>query len=235
VRHLALFFICLGFSLLLYTPAQSCSIAPSYLDNEFGADGVVLDDFTKTSKTVFIGKLSKNENGKLISVKPSLLTKTNKSKRKVANIYFRDVEENKIYIFNGKDKTEFSSFSDFENYISEFKVTWLNNSPKPHLLNYGVGGPIAGIHHGTDCERFVLLYMMQDYLIYLDDKNYVQAMFPINKKDPAFSTEALYLFSEVSSEKNDDFKNWWLLLAFGSFFGVGILLKIKSRSQSSGL
>ena len=180
------------FCLLTGNQANACFNPPDYLDSEFGSEGIILGNISDEANKIFIGRfrIKNSEDG--ISFKPKKRIKPRKifSSKKDVNLNFLNVPKNKIYLYDGKDEQEFSSFSELKNFITQMR-------PSINLDNvvYGSGGPIAGIGHGTDCERFFLAYLDQDYPIYLNDKNRVLASFPIKSNSNDFFKGAATLFA----------------------------------------
>ena len=199
MRKITPFLFGLGLSILPNMQAHACFVAPEYLENEFGSDGVSLGDFSETAEKIMIGRFVKRKSGNL-NFRPSEYIKTNESKSHLQDIHFSNVKKSHLYLYVGQDDNQYKSFPDLKEFISDFQIKWLVEPPAHDLVRYGFGGPIAGIWHGTDCERLVVLYRYQDYLIYLDERNTVLASFPINREDNSFSENATILSTNESTK-----------------------------------
>ena len=196
------FIIKFSFCLCLFAgnQAYACSIAPSFLDGEFGSEGINLSDVSKQAHKILIGRFIEPDGQEPISfsVKKRIKPRLRFLSRKKIKAHFRDVPTNKVHLYHGEDERQFSSFSKLKKFTKQFRA-----SPDTDGVIYGASGPIAGIFHGSDCERFVMLLKDQNYLIYLDAKNTVQASFPIKSISSDLVDGAATLFSAppVSSKE----------------------------------
>lgn len=187
-------YLCLATALIFTaaTAAQACFVAPDYLEGEFGSKDVLLDNVSEKADKIIIGRFRTGTIKNAVSFKPKKKIKPRRffSMKKEVNLSFRNVSNNKIYLYEGKDNQESANFSELKNFIIQMR-------PSIDLDNiaYGTGGPIAGIHHGSDCERFVLLNLDQDYLVYLNSENIVLAKFPIKSISKDFIKGAPTLFA----------------------------------------
>ena len=181
-----------GLCLLVGNQAHACTLAPAYLDDEFGYDGIKLSDVSKQAHKIIIGQFvdSEGENSVSLIVRKKIKPQPRILKKKKIDTYFREVTVDKVHLYNGNKEQEFSSFSELKDFTRQFRAF-----PDSGGLRYGAGGPIAGIGHGSDCERFVMLLQDQNYLVYLDSKNLVMASFPIKSISSDFIDGAPTLFS----------------------------------------
>ena len=178
--------------LFLGNQAFACSIAPHYLNGEFGSKGVVLRNVSSDAHKILIGRFrkAKSRNDVFFKPKKNIKPKTFFSTKKDIHLTFLEVQREKIYLYEGQEDQVFDSFFELRKFI-----TLMRPSTDLDSLEYGSGGPIAGVHHGTDCQRFVLAHLDQDYLIYLDSKNKVMASFPIKSNSKDFIQGATTLFA----------------------------------------
>ena len=198
--HKFIFKLTIGFCLYAGNQAHACSLAPSYLDDEFGSHRVSLSDVSKQAHKIVVGHYIESKNREFLQLLIRERIKSDERifrKRKI-NVHFREVPTSKVYLHTGKEEQEFGSFTELENFIRQFRT----GSDVKGLI-YGAGGPMAGIAHGSDCERFVMLHPDQNYLVYLDEEHVVQASFPIKSISNDFLDGAATLFSvsRVSPEK----------------------------------
>jgi len=175
--HKFIFKLTIGFCLYAGNQAHACSMAPSYLDDEFGSHRVSLSDVSKQAHKIVVGHYIESKNREFLQLLIRERIKSDERifrKRKI-NVHFREVPTSKVYLPGSDVKG----------------------------LIYGAGGPMAGIAHGSDCERFVMLHPDQNYLVYLDEEHVVQASFPIKSISNDFLDGAATLFSvsRVSPEK----------------------------------
>jgi len=177
--------------LLAGQQAHACSVAPQYLNGEFGSDGVLLGNISENADKIIIGRFIESdvENSVSFLVKKRIKPRLRSLSKKKIPVRFHKVPSNRVYLYDGKRDGEFSSFSELKSFISPFRTS----VSKVNVI-YGSGGPLAGIHHGSDCERFVMPLQDQNYLVYLDSKNVVQASFPIKSVSNDFLEGAATLF-----------------------------------------
>ncbi len=162
------------------TQVYACSLSPSYLEGEFGSDGIVLGDLFADANQVLIGRYTQPLLGNDLDVtvskrlKPYPSTATNK----YLSVRFLNVKRHKIYISKDTDDRAHSDTVAAAKFIRTLQPTTFAYQRKG--TRFGFGGPLADIHHGTDCERGVVLHEKQDYLIAIDNKNVVLANLPIS-------------------------------------------------------
>ena len=178
--------------LLAGNQAYACSIAPQYLDGEFGLDGVVLGNISEAADKIFIGRFRNLNLDNEVTFKPIKKIKPRRffSTKNEISLSFRDMPNEKVHRYDEKDDQAFESFSELKRFVTQMRPSIASDN-----ISYGTGGPIAGIHHGSDCERFVLAYLDQDYLIYLGPQNAVLASFPIQSVSKDFIDGASTLFA----------------------------------------
>ena len=177
-------------SLFAGNQVYACSLAPDYLDGEFGADGVSLSDISKHAHQIAFGQFIDVAGSVQFLTIKRIKPRLSFFKKKKIHIQFREVPVKKVYLYDGKNEKEFKSFSELKSFTGQFRVPALAAN-----IIYGAGGPIAEIAHGSDCERFVMLKPNQNYLVYLDAENTVQANFPIKSISNDFVDGAATLFS----------------------------------------
>lgn len=186
--------LCLAAGLVFATgtAAQACLVAPDYLAGEFGSKGVVLGNVSEEADKIIIGRFRTSTLKNTVSFKPKKKIKPQRffSTKKEINLSYRDVPSDKIYRYDGKDDQAFKSYSELKRFITQMRPSIDSNN-----ISYGAGGYIAGIHHGTDCDRFVMLNLHQYYLVYLNSENIVLASFPIKSVSKEFIRGASSLFA----------------------------------------
>ncbi len=180
--------------------AYGCSLAPSYLPDEFGGNGVALGNIAQRANKIVLGTFTKNEDTTDLAFNISKTLNSWKwfTAKNIKRVSFRDVDQH--YLLSGIDNEAFPSS---EKALGFVKSLDSNLSVKPNIA-YGVGGPIAGIFHGTDCERFVIVYEEQEYLVFLDVSNYVIARFAINKLPVEDIKAFIKSIDETLSESQND-------------------------------
>jgi len=164
-------FISLLFAFGSWAPAIACSIAPHYNENEFGGTSVALENFSTNASIIFKGRVNKVEKpGKIQFQIIELVKSTNEFSRITVN--YSDIHG--TYHFEGVDENAIKNQTQLLEYTSLMRAVSEENSPIK-----ASGGVLARIFHGTDCERKTMTYDKQDYLLFLDERHFAMAMFPI--------------------------------------------------------
>jgi hypothetical protein len=157
----------------------ACSLAPDYLPGEFGSSNVQLGDLTEASDKILIGRLLDEGHQKppILKVSKSLKPSRKWVYKRTVPISFLDTKN--FHSMDNLDDSAFTSIRDVQSYLHLFK----NNSSAVDTHNFarGYGGPMAGIGHGSDCERMVFSFSKQDYLTFLDKDNMVLGLLPIDQ------------------------------------------------------
>ena len=159
--------------------SHACTIPPEYLPSEFGSDDIELGNIVKRAKKIVLGKyieINKSE-GFTLSVSKSLKPDRKFFFKRKEKIPFTNVKQR--YLHEGLDDNAFVSAENLYNFISGLK----SNSQYSSNLKYGVGGILSGISHGSDCERFVMMFDGQQYLVFLDSENLAIAQFGISSEN----------------------------------------------------
>ena len=159
--------------------SHACTTPPKYLPSEFRSDDIELGNIVKRADKIVLGKyigINKSE-GFTLSVSKSLKPDRNFFFKRKEKVLFTNVKQR--YIHRGLDDNAFVSAEDLFRFISVLK----SNSQYSSNLKYGVGGILSGISHGSDCERFVMMFDGQQYLVFLDSENLAIAQFGISSEN----------------------------------------------------
>ena len=157
---------------------HACTLAPDYLPQEFGSDGIVLGNIVERADKIMLGRYtkSKNTDGYVLNVSRSFKPTRRFSFNQTEDLSFNNVKQK--YFYYGLDKNAFVSADTLLGLLEALR----SNYEISAKTQYGVGGILSGISHGTDCERFVLVFDNQEYLVFLDNERSVIAQFAINSE-----------------------------------------------------
>ena len=156
--------------------SHACTFAPKYLSQEFGSDNVVLGNFVERADKIVLGKFASTNTSKnyIFNVSKSIKPDRQFFFKRKETLSFSNVKQK--YFYEGLDDHTFVSADDLLRFIEILK----SNGQYLPELKYGVGGVLSGISHGSDCERFVIVFDNQQYLVFLDNKKTVIAKFAID-------------------------------------------------------
>ena len=186
-----------------WTHSEACSIPPDYYPSEYNSENSEKRNLVSDSATIITGHFLKRKKNKPLkfkirrSIEPDknpLFFKTRKVKLlDVKNIYFSTRKEIDDYQF-----TDASTLEALLDYYAGHPVEPMVST---YLVNYW-GGPIAGIYHGSDCERFVQIYEGEEYILFLDDDNTINARFtlPTDSKEILRAVTTLLEKLETNAE-----------------------------------
>ena len=175
---------------------HACSIPPQYLPSEYGSDNIKLGNVVKRADKIILGKYIKinNSDDYIFNVSKSLKPDRKIFFKRKEKISFTNVKQK--YLYEGVDDNPFVSTDDLFHFINSLK----SNSQNYSKLQYGVGGVLSGISHGSDCERFVMMFDGQQYLTFLDAKNVAIAQFGVGSAN-VMNVKAL--LSKIDSTLNE--------------------------------
>ena len=176
--------------------SHACSIPPQYLPSEYGSDNIKLGNVVKRADKIILGKYIKinNSDDYIFNVSKSLKPDRKIFFKRKEKISFTNVKQK--YLYEGVDDNPFVSTDDLFHFINSLK----SNSQNYSKLQYGVGGVLSGISHGSDCERFVMMFDGQQYLTFLDAKNVAIAQFGVGSAN-VMNVKAL--LSKIDSTLNE--------------------------------
>lgn len=177
LKKLSLIIVCL---IAPWSFSEACSIPQDYYPSEYDDEKLKTRNLIKDSSTILTGHFVKTKKGKPLTfrIDESIEPKKTPFIFKNKKVEFLDVRN--VYFSAGKeeDNGQFTNPSTLEALLDYYSGKPVEPMVSNYLAHYW-GGPLAGIHHGSDCERFVQIYEGDEYIIFLDKNNIINARFTL--------------------------------------------------------
>ena len=168
--------------------AEACSISPEYYPSEYDSKNTQARSLIKDSVSIITGHFIKTKKNRPLKFKINHSIKPNKQPFffKIKKVEFLDVKNISFYKDKKDDSNQFTDVSTLETLLDYYSAKPVEPMVSNYLANYW-GGPLAGIYHGSDCERFVHIYKDDEYILFLNEDNTINARFTL----PENSSEIL--------------------------------------------
>lgn len=185
LKKLSFIIVCL---IAPWSFSEACSIPQDYYPSEYDNEKIKSRNLVKDSTSIVTGHFIKTKKNKPLkfkinkSIEPSYMPFFFKNKK----VEFLDVKN--VYFLTGREEDS-GQFTDTSTLIALFDH-YAGKPVEPMVSNYLAhywGGPLAGIYHGSDCERFVQIYEGDEYILFLNKNNIINARFTL----PAEPNEVL--------------------------------------------
>ena len=163
--------------------AYACDIPPDYYEWEVTGANVPMKNILREADAIILGKFTNFEKPDKIKFKVRKSFKPKRSyffKRK-RQPKFVDVHH--FYSRSGNDESQEHRVELLDNFLAAHRM-----GPLPALREdekSAWGGSLSGIFHSSDCMRSVLLFSEQAYLIFLDEEDFIQALFSVGPDSDA--------------------------------------------------
>jgi hypothetical protein len=158
-----------------WASASACAIAPHFNDNEFGSPSVALENFATNASIIFKGRVNKVVRPGKIKFQ---IIELIKSPNEFSTVTVNYNHIHSTYHFEGVDEKTIKNDAELLEFTSLVRTVGEEKSSIK-----ASGGVLAGIFHGSDCERKTMTYDKQDYLLFLDKRLFVMAKFPIESNN----------------------------------------------------